>query len=461
MRPSLLVAPEEAAQFLAGEQPEPLLDPDEALTLFRALLDLGIVVIDRERIEQIVRDVMAVSRSLPDAFEEVVAHLRARCLEVQISPSAYAELSAEEVPEDRLAAADSRIKPEVANVLQVVYDYRLQELGLRLPLEFVRVDGFSRPEIRLKLNDRTSPSVPIPGAAEVAVTTRPAQLEQFGIDARPLIDPLTGRESAAVPEAAVDRLEAAGVLPIPRVAYMAAAFARAATLDAYRVISIDDIEEDLAALELNLPVLVHATLARYSLGEITRLLRALARELVSIRDLRRILDILLEFADATAEDLEESFLDDPLPRSGDRSTPVWSSWVEPRLLAFVRARLRDRVCYDSGVYVNNGRAAVVHETDAGFEDLIDLLTNSGGPQADELIHNVRALAGEVLEEGEREPIFITAARCRLSLRRAIEQEQPATRVLARAELPAGVRLRHGAPLAAGGGLRADQTVRAK
>jgi flagellar biosynthesis component FlhA len=253
---------------------------------------------------------------------------------------------------------------------------------------------------------------------------------------------VTGRENAAVPAEAAAELEAHGLLAVPRVPYIAAAFARAGTPSAHRVLNIDDVEEDLAAVELRFPMLVHAALARYRLGEVTRLLRALAREQISIRDLRRILDVLLSMADTTEDDLRDMFLDDPLPPPGDTVTPVWAGWVEPRLLAFVRARLRDRVCFDSGITVSGDDAIAVHETDEAFERLIDeLVASPPGPASDELLTRIRTHVWEVIDGGvERGATLLTATRTRLALRRAIEPEMPATPVLARAEIPAGVRI---------------------
>ena len=442
LRPSSLLMPEDAAALIGDGGAAPPLADREAAALLRSLLDLGVRLPDGERIRDAVRALRAASRSTEDTLEELFEQLRARQVEIEASPDVFAELTGDGADGVRLAADDPGVPQSVRTALGIAYGYRLEELGLRPRLVFTRVDRFELPEIRLKLNDRTSPSIPVPADGEIAVMTSPGALAELGVDARPLVDPVTGLENSAVTADASTTLEDAGFLPVPRVSYVAAAFARAATPGAHRVLSIDDVEEDLAAIEARFPVLVHATLARYTVGEITRLLRALAREQISIRDLRRILDILLSLADATETDLEEMFLDDSLPSGGDAVTPVWAGWVEPRLLAFVRARMRDRVCFDSGIDISSDSPVAVHETDDAFESLIDeLVASTAGAPADDLLTRIRSRVWDVVDgSAPRGAILLTATRTRLALRRAIEYELPATPVIARAEIPATVRI---------------------
>lgn len=441
LRPSSMLTSHESAALLAGGEAEPVLGEPDGSRLLSGLLDLGVSLREPERIRQVVRAVRASQRSVPDTLEEVFARLRGRTVRVLVERRAYAELTTEPVAEDRVSASDPRVKPEVREVVEVVFEHRLRELGLRLPVEFIRVANYERPEIRLVLNDRTSPSIPIPGVDEVAVTATPARLTELGIDSRRLVDAVTGREAAAVALADRGRLEDAGLLPIPQYAYAAAAFARAATPLAHRLISINEVEEDLAALEEDVPTLVHATLARYTLGDITRVLRALVREQVSIRDLRRILNVLLAFGDAAPDDVQDIFLEDRLPDPGDPETPVWVSWVEPRLLAFVRAELGDRVCYDARIAAHDATPVPVYETDESFEALIEAVVSTRDGAAEALLRTIRAEVWRALQPADREPVLVTSARTRLALRRALELELPAARVLARAELPATLRTR--------------------
>ncbi|HZU66544.1 MAG TPA: hypothetical protein VFA09_04630 [Ktedonobacteraceae bacterium] len=67
-----------------------------------------------------------------------------------------------------------------------------------------------------------------------------------------------------------------------------------------QLISIDDIEYHLARLREIYPVLVQAVLARYTRGDITRILRDMARKGTSIQDIRFPLERLLDSSFAAA-----------------------------------------------------------------------------------------------------------------------------------------------------------------
>jgi len=66
------------------------------------------------------------------------------------------------------------------------------------------------------------------------------------------------------------------------------------------LINIDDIQYHLARLREIYPVLVQAVLARYTRGEITRILRDIARKSTSILDIRIRLERLLDSSFAAA-----------------------------------------------------------------------------------------------------------------------------------------------------------------
>ena len=62
-----------------------------------------------------------------------------------------------------------------------------------------------------------------------------------------------------------------------------------------RLMGISDVEYLIAQLEAGFPDLVRATLAQFSIPQLTAVLRALVRERICIRDLRTILETLVEY----------------------------------------------------------------------------------------------------------------------------------------------------------------------
>jgi flagellar biosynthesis component FlhA len=274
--------------------------------------------------------------------------------------------------------------------------------------------------MRIKINDRVAPPVPLPAPGEVGVSAPPATLEQEGIRARGLVDPVTGVHLSAVDEEHSAMLVEAGFVPVLPSAYLVGAFGRAVTALAYRLIAIDRVENMLARFEQEFPVLVHAALARYTLTDLTRLLRELVRERVPIDDLWRILNALAMFDEVEG-----------------RTVPA-----EDRLaaaLARVRLELADRVVLNScGLAELEGASALVYETESDLEDRVEKWRRTAPADADlraarVAVWNALARSGEPVE-----PVILTSPSARPLLRRALNFELPDVHVLARSEIPPGV-----------------------
>jgi hypothetical protein len=104
---------------------------------------------------------------------------------------------------------------------------------------------------------------------------------------------------------------------------------------ASRLLSIEDVEYMLARLDGVFPELVSATLEQVPLGDLTRVLRALLEEGVRIRDLRAILERLLQYDTVPVDANRYCVLDDRLPLPIDPPPPPAPPWS--RYLAFVRS----------------------------------------------------------------------------------------------------------------------------
>jgi hypothetical protein len=431
LRPSSLLTPAGAAELLGDGSTS----ASAAVEIVGGLLDLGVTLDDPDAVATIVRACQTAGRSPADTIEEAFSRLRAQRIELHIGRDRFDELGdGFQAAEDEVFLDDPRVDTALAQAMEAICEHRLQSLGVRLPIIFVRSTDVDRFAIRVKVNDRTGPPIPIPGAEEVGVSAPPAVLRREGIAARPLIDPVTGHELSAVDRATAAAVHVAGFVPVPHTAYIAACFARSITPLAYRLISIDEVEADLAALEAAFPSLVHNVLVRHGLGAVTRLVRDLVREQVSVRDPWRILNAMLMFEAAPPEGLPQ----EAIPANRDSA-----------LLAYVRAELRDRVSYDSGALHEVGAHGMgVYETDGSFEALLEQLPAS--PAEDGNVIAIRDCVWRALgDDPPAEPVILTAGAIREPLRHAIERELPGARVLARSEIPAGVLVQRISAIAAG------------
>ncbi len=417
--PSALLTSGGVATLIGDDGP----DPEVAAMILARLLDMD-VALPQPPLGPMLSELLATGMTPADAVESLYDGLRRTSVDLLLDPGSFDEL-APDAPEGRIRADDPRIDPELRAGLSVIRSERLEHLGIRVPIRLVRDEALGPDEIRMRMDDRVGVPVPVPRRGEVAVTAPIAALASLGIEARPLVDAVTGFEQAAVPAGAEDALTEAGFLAVGRWAYVAAALGRTVSTLAYRVFACDDVEADLAAFEELCPSLVHEVLARRSLGELTRLLRALTREMVSSRDLWQILNAILRH--------------DLLREAAD---PVAGAGTHDDLLRAVREALSSRVAFDTGQMAELGATALlVYETEPDFEaELVQ--AHAGGSPDEEARCRIRDRIWRALGAAPPpEPVILTSTAVRALLHRTIGDELPGARVLAHAEIPPGLAVR--------------------
>jgi hypothetical protein len=427
LRPSLLLTP---AALGAAEG-------DSLVIVGRALVDRGVTLPELDDLAELIREHDAAGRTPEDTLEDIYARLRSPRVELHLHGDVLAPLAGSR-DVDRIETDDPSLDPDMAAAMAAIRAYHLVDLGVRLPVVLVRSDSVEPDELRVKLNDRLGPPVPIPRPDEVGVSARMSDLAAHGIPARPLVDAVTGHEFAAVPADAAATVQALGLTPARPGAYVAAAFGRSVSPLAHRLLSVEEVEQDLAECEQTFPSLVHGVLSRYRLTEVTHVYRALLLEQVSIRDSWHVLNAMLCYASLRAMDASD------LPPEM-LSRPAVDGYTGPsadgRMVAFVRREMGDRVAYDSGALDTVGPGAMtVYVTDGDFETRLAKL--AGAPGQDEELISIRDHVWRALgDEPPPQPVFVTGTRVRRALRDVLGFELPGARVLSRAELPPEVDLR--------------------
>ena len=419
LMPSALLTSGGVATLIGDDGP----DPEVAALILARLLDMD-VALPQPPLGPMLDDLLATGITPADAVESLYDRLRRTSVDLLLDPGSFDEL-APDAPEGWIRADDPRIDPELRAGLSVIRSERLEQLGIRVPIRLVRDEELGPDEIRMRMDDRVGVPVPVPRRGEVAVTAPIAALASLGIDARPLVDAITGFEQAAVPADTEAALTEAGFLVAGRWAYVAAALGRTVSSLAYRVFACEDVETDLAAFEELCPSLVHEVLARRSIGDLARLLRALTREMVSSRDLWQILNAVLR----------HDLLREAEPAAG--------AGTHDDLLRAVREALGTRVAFDTGQMAELGASALlVYETEPDFEaELVE--AHAGGSPDEEARCRIRDRIWRALGAAPPpEPVILTSTAVRGLLHRTIGDELPGARVLAHAEIPPGPR---GAP----------------
>jgi type III secretory pathway component EscV len=286
--------------------------------------------------------------------------------------------------------------------------------------------------LAIRINDALEVAQPGLQSGEILVNAPPAQWTPAAPEARPCAHPVTGAECTILPETYREVAAGAGTVWTPA-EFAALLLAAEARRLAERLLTIDDVEGQIAELDTAFPELTRAALARFSLEDITRVLRGLLRERISIRNLRGILEQLLRYDTVRAGSRTNIVLDGRLP-VGNKAAGA-DGWLHYR--EFVRMGLRDQLSarYTHGLETLTA-FLVAPEIEARAEDMM----TAAGPVIafDEDLHQslCRAVWEEVgpVRAIASRAVILTAASTRAVIREMIAGEFPDLPVAAYSDL---------------------------
>jgi flagellar biosynthesis component FlhA len=311
---------------------------------------------------------------------------------------------------------------------------RMAELGVTRAVRLSAADQLEAGQIRIRVNDRIGQPVPVARPGEVAVQVPPSSLGADGSAARLLVDAASGHQLVALPAADAALVEQDGFAPLSPEAFLVVAIVREITSLANRLIDIEDVDGDLADLELSHADLVHSALRRHSRARITQVFRGLLAEQVSIRDVWMILNALVRF---------ESI---PLPAPGlrlfDNRVPVANPGLTPSeapvsdLVSFVRLQMKGPLTWDSGLPGSDGHQLNAYTIDARVEAALRRRMDQRdwtSDDDDDLRRSVGRTLG--LVGSPADAVLLVPAGVRVALHEALAREFPSLRVIARTEVP--------------------------
>jgi hypothetical protein len=365
-------------------------------SLLRELLNLGISVGDREGIKSIAAIGASLDLTHEDAMEAAFAELRPhRVLLVSSGELALEGLR----PFIELFYADHGVWPPA--------------------VELVREGGGARASVRVNLKRPTSAPLPVAGTS--LLLEPPEEVRAMGVDAIPAVSPLLGGPATIVATADAERLP---LQPYGQTEVAGIALYLALLDDPGALLCLRHVERALVFVESALGDLVQAALERISIYTLTRVLRGLVRERISIRNMRVILDRLLRYQAVQVTTLDSRVLSDGLPMlAGDPRLGGLPGSSE--LLAFLRLGLADEI--------RRGFASEPVPTIQLAASLESRLTaGSDSPLTGEDEEQVRDAALQAVAGGAE--AIVTALEARERLRAVLEPVLPRLPVVAEPEL---------------------------
>jgi type III secretion protein V len=282
-----------------------------------------------------------------------------------------------------------------------------EELGLNLPPFRLVPDPSLKPRgFRFRINGiRTLPRIGLP-VGIILVNDVPERLAEHGGDAVATLNPSTWYPAALADRSHKDSLEQRGLVTWDPWGYLILSFAASLRNSAHRMMTPAAAAEVLGQLERVFPVLARAADAQVPKDIVSSVLGELLRDSVSIRNLRRIIELLLHYETAVG------------PAHGlDR-------------VSFIRAGMADAIAFK---LARSTATVVVYLLDPQIERA--LLKRDPDPLLPDRV--LAAVRDELahLPRTAQKPAVLTQPQTRAQVRELLRGEFPHVSVVAYGELP--------------------------
>ncbi|MFC8131952.1 FHIPEP family type III secretion protein [Streptomyces sp. NPDC057302] len=359
LRPCVLLGPELIRTYtndLRGRVPDRLagvVSPEWLSPVLGGVLDLGITVGDRTLVAQVLAE--GAERRPCEARESLVSALCADFVEVLVPETVAAQLGRGDVGDD-------------GDLLGYVTGAMLDENGSLIPAFRVAPppEGFPAGCFAFRMNSLLTSPMALLAPDDLLVTDTPDQLVLRGIPARPAVNPATGKPAALVAAAEGPRLEAEGLTTWNRVGHVLLCLAHELRVRAGWLVHQDKTQAQLDILATATPALVEAVRSSLQPAALTALLRALAADKVSLRNLPPVLERIVDSAHGHSTASRFAVLGDPVTAVSASTGAIGQSdpaWLE----AFVRTGLRRTI---ADHHTRSSGTLVVHLLDPALERLL-------------------------------------------------------------------------------------------
>lgn len=282
-----------------------------------------------------------------------------------------------------------------------------EELGLRMPPFRLAPDPSLKPRgFRFRINGiRTLPRIGLP-VDTILVNDIRERLAEHGVDAAATLNPATWQPAALADRSYRDSLEQRGLTTWDAWGFLILSFAASLRNSAHRMMTPVAAAEMLRQLELVFPVLARAVDAHVPKDVVSSVLGELLLDRVSIRNLRRIIELLLHYETAVgqAHDLDR--------------------------VSFVRAGMADSIALKLS---RSTDTIVVYLLDSRIEHAL-LKPDLDPSLPDRVLAAVRHEIAHLPRTAQK-PAILTQPQTRVQIRELLRGEFPYVSVVAYGELP--------------------------
>jgi hypothetical protein len=399
-------------------------DPTWLYPILRKVLRLKISIADTQTVAKVLWTTP--EQSPEDISEGLIVALRPDIVELQL-PQEYLR---------QLTMSDPKNN---SGLFPFMRDGLFVELGLRYPpLRFVPVNTLKPNSFIFKINSLTM--IPVRGLLpeQCLVNDNTSRMASQKIQAVATSNIATGQEGSIIDIDLKSYVESIGLTTWDQMGYFIFCLADDLRKNAVCFIDRLAVQTQLDQLEQAFPDLVGTAQTNISVVQITQVLRALLEEQISIRNLRGILERLLDYAYLLIDPSKNVILDNMFLSYGQPLTETWLKDPVNRI-SFIRAGMKH---YIDDKYARGTQTLVAYILDPRIEHVVLAYK---AIEEEEKIRTVEKQNDKILETIRTEiaylpataqiPSILTSMDVRPYLREIIKAEFPRMAVLSYQEIP--------------------------
>jgi flagellar biosynthesis component FlhA len=405
------------------------------LEVIGGLLRLKVSVVDRDLVLRQTREGARVGLGSESIVEDLVSRLRSPNIRIDMHPAGIRRLFNLELNDRQSRSATAPEFKAFHEPFAMLCDGLFYELGIRIPpVEFRGNAALNESGFVVCLNH--VPRAPRKGlaAGRMLVNETPERLALLRIAGLPARNPANGKLCAVIDQKDGEQAKELGITTWPPLDYLVLCLSAEIKRNSPEILDTEAVESELARLHEAFPALVLAAMDAVSPAMLTRILRGLLSEEISIRDLRTILSRVATYDYVVADTSTRIVFDDRLALDRRLAT---GSLAKPELyVEFVRQGMKNHIGHK---YTNgtNNLPVLLMSPDLETIVLEDLAAQRGNAGAIRLREDqIEEIRQAVASEYHRfsSVVILTFSGIRGAVRRLIEDGLPQLAVLAYEEL---------------------------
>ena len=404
-------------------------EPDALLLVLKRVLRHRLSIANKQIVANTMSESRAKNLSSLDTVEELICALSPNVVEIHLPYQTLHDLTS--------------LKNQAAHeIFGLARKGLFNELGMLYPdYRFIPDDELRPNSFAIRINHLKG--MPIIGLSKDTVlanetTARLASLQLIQADAgKSALNPVSGQDGCVVDTNNRWRVEQAGIIVWDAMDYLSLALLRELRQSSADMLTSIWVEEQLREVDWSYPALLKILRNKFSNYQVTRALRSLLEEGLSIRNLRTILERLIDYDYIVADINQVIIFDERLP-ADQPPNPAWINDPD-NLVAFLRMGLQRQITYK---YTKGRNTMAVYVVDPEIERLISQNQIFGEnktsrvriseTQRDQIVRVVRK-ASEPVESGER-LVILTTSIIRPALQEIVRVEIPTVALVSYSEL---------------------------